>query len=895
MSVRRAVLWAVIALSLCIVTTANSDPILNPKTYRSPSGRYSLFVDPSKMDGSGPASYRFTHDNEVIWEGERPYSLWDARVTNRGGVGGYAYERGVHTGNHGTGYNGLAVIMLAPDGSKLIHGLPSDTKHEVEKNGWAGSDSAGVLGLLVDEATDRFVVRVPLAGRGSSTAWWTYRLSTGELIGEVLPAHPEDPKFGFLRVVFAEIVPSTPLTLMHWYDYQSDGGGASLTLVDPDGKLVWSFDLPGEYDGLKERWSWYWDMVEPGIEQASVEPGAFAFRSYSESARLSYRVQPDQQSESGWRVVELERAPDRLPVGHEAREHDQTTPIELEFLGSIELASTDATMHPIEQVTKFGIEPSGNLGFVRWNGDRTVRFVRVDPEGEILTNVVLDLPEDEDATLPRVTPVSDDRWVLLRPTHSKTLNGGAYWMDAKTGALDQIEDFELSGIASLVPCADGGFLVLARYHGNYTIQDGLRRFDAEGKLDWESIRPEFARGMSLQAATVLPDQRVAVLTGTIKTLEFLDADGTHERSVELKDILTHRPNYPTGLAPDPDGGLILHDFGARLPISRISPSGEVTASFRPRFPDGRTFTLSADVQAAPDGTMWTTDGHSLLRLDEQGVVDRVIGRKPQDNALEKVRALTVDHEGRIYAVNARTAAVHMFEPDGTPLRICTPDPEDFATKGGGIGSITVDGEGTIYYRTDTMSMSGSASYLAISQTGERIGFQPLNIHEVRRQLLCMPASKGRWVLGYESVFVVDEDGDIAKQVQRRPDGSWLAGVQNGAVALDGSLAVIATPSGMMGGRGPAVMCTYQADGTPMGAFTLQGQSIFARVAFTASTIITADGDAVYLYDPDGGNPRKFHPPRQDGENWWRPYLTPDGSELLLQNSGATTLLRYRMP
>src|SRR3954454_1374798 len=68
--------------------------ILNPKIYASPSGRYMLFVDPSDPRGRGKASYRMSVDGKAAWSAEKPYTLWEAGVTDDGSVAGYAYSYG---------------------------------------------------------------------------------------------------------------------------------------------------------------------------------------------------------------------------------------------------------------------------------------------------------------------------------------------------------------------------------------------------------------------------------------------------------------------------------------------------------------------------------------------------------------------------------------------------------------------------------------------------------------------------------------------------------------------------------------------------------------------------------------------------------------------------------
>ncbi len=86
--------------------------ILDPKTYISPSGRFTLLVDPSHKHGRGPATYRLSKDGREVWSGEKSFTLWAARVTDEGVVGGFAYSDG--QGDSQT-KGDFQVIILAQD------------------------------------------------------------------------------------------------------------------------------------------------------------------------------------------------------------------------------------------------------------------------------------------------------------------------------------------------------------------------------------------------------------------------------------------------------------------------------------------------------------------------------------------------------------------------------------------------------------------------------------------------------------------------------------------------------------------------------------------------------------------------------------------------------------
>lgn len=869
---------------------------LNPRTYLSPSGEYRLFVDPTTMTGAGPGRYRLLRAGQEVWTGERPVTLRDAVVTDEGVVAGYGYEGGVQdTGHHGLRYAGLTVVIL--DGAGHLRMRDAAATHESGRvmREWSGSDSPAVSGIVVDPASDRFLVSIRRRGGQDRDFWWSYRLSSGESLADFAPDHPPLAGGGFVRPVAIRHLPGTPLVLVQWYVHAVGAGGvtkgAVIALLDVSGRELWSLGFPGEYDGLGEKWDLHWDLIKPGYVQLEVEPAEFSFRSYSLASRVTFSVAADPGADAGWRATETGRVADRLESGRRRPGDAATEPIELVHAGTIRLQGPARADSPIDNINEFAIDAAGNLGFVRWN-EGTAIFVLVDLTGRIITNAELGLPQDEQAGALLAVPVTRERWVLLRHSFAEGAGTRAWWMAAATGAVEPIEGFECGSPESLASGGDGGFLVLSKYHLEYTIQDELARYDGRGHRLWGSREPGYGHGFSFQAATCLPDGSVAALTHVRNTIEFCGADGKHRRSLKLADVLGKKPNYPAGLEADAGGGLILHDFNGTPPVYRIDAGDKVIAALSPQFPDGRRFVIRGDVRAAPDGALWTSDGHALLRLDGGGIVDRILGPRPDEIGLDEIRAMTVDREGRIYAVDGRTAAVHVFGTDGVLLRTCTPEPTDFAS-GAGIGSITIDGEGGVYYLTD--SHANRAGYLHFSQDCRRIGFEPLRIDRVREQWLFKPGTRERWVLGYRAIHLLDEHGDTLRSIERRPDGNWIEHVQEGAVGPDGSLALIASPDGR-GMRGPAVVNVYRADGEPIRSIPLVAESIFARVAFNGSIVATTDSDAVYLYDLKGGRPRKASLPADDAPGgWWHVYFSPDGAELWLRGTTSKDIQRYRIP
>jgi sugar lactone lactonase YvrE len=896
--------WVRIAALLMIVcagagrVNAQVGDVLNPATHTSASGRFVLSVEPHEPDGSGPADYRLTRDGAEVWAGERAFSLWDARVTDDGVVAGYAYEGGVFdSAMHGIGYTGLTIYLLSVDGSTLLRDDEVAQGDEVAIFQQAGSDSPHVNGLFLQPALDRFVVRLPSKSL-SGELWKTYEIGPAAA-GVVLSPHtPKSTRHGFDKVILAMPVSGTPLTLAHWYYYRYVDGpvsnDAGLILYDEKGKTVWTYELPNEYDRLGKDWNWQRDLVRPGIVQVSLDGLAFSFRSYSLSANVKFVIEADAASDSGWRVVEQGREPADPPVGRQAAKPGPAETVQLKSVGTIRLEVPAVEVSPIGGITDFAIDDAGNLGFVRWGGEGTVRFVRVSGDGKVLTNIAIQFPKDERASLASVVPIAGDRWIVRRPTLDKEAAVRAWWLDIKTGELEKVEDPLVAAEHVPLPTGKGGFITISQIPlhkgGGYKVN----HYDGQGERIRTFTGPPITKYGSLGSPKVLTGGGIAILVTMDRSIVFLDAQDRPERTVALEDIIGHKPNYPVDLAADPDGGFVLHDFNGTPSIYRINAEDKVTAQFSPRYADGRSFRLIGGVQVAPDGTMWTSDRHALLRLDEDGVVDRILGASPDDDRLERIRTLAVAPDGTIYALNDRTAAIHVFDQTGKALSIMKPDPKDWSTDSG-LGDITIDGDGNVYSKTGGRpGLRTNRGYLEFAGDGTRLGFTGLAFDEIAETWLFAPGSKRRWVIGYKAVFLVDANGALIRTIRKRPDGTWLTNMMGAAVGPDGSL-VLRNSSGRFEFDRRTVLSLYGPGGEPVRSIPLVNPTWNAEVAFDGTTIATISGGTVYLYDVAGGPVKKFDLPFVDAEkSYWVPFFSPDGTELWLWPAGSLELVRFKL-
>ena len=104
-------LLPVVALALL----AQFEP-LQPHTYTSPSGAWSLHVEPHDRDGFGEADYAFAHGEREVWRASEPFTLWNALVDDEGRVAGCGYTR-----SSGAGEATRLVVVWSPAGELLLH------------------------------------------------------------------------------------------------------------------------------------------------------------------------------------------------------------------------------------------------------------------------------------------------------------------------------------------------------------------------------------------------------------------------------------------------------------------------------------------------------------------------------------------------------------------------------------------------------------------------------------------------------------------------------------------------------------------------------------------------------------------------------------------------------
>jgi hypothetical protein len=302
-----------------------SPPVLDPKTYVSPSGRYTLLVDPTEMHGRGRASYRLSRDGREVWSGEKPFSLWYAAVNDEGVAGGYAYSEGLQ-GSRTLG--DFHVVILAEDGSIRLDQV---TKRERSAFPDEAPNPVG-QDIVMDDHNDRLLIRVGDPDVNLNiVSWWVYRISTGERRATFRPCA--------LRACTrteVKLVAKTPLMLLNWSGYDMghlDVPLSQFALIDLDGRSVWTL------------------RAEKGGEIAACpRAGHFAVIDRSANQKIEFSTRRDVQGQYVITEIHREPAPPRFAAAPPIAIPDRP----LRYVGRRELADGEFPA---------GIEKSRDLDF----------------------------------------------------------------------------------------------------------------------------------------------------------------------------------------------------------------------------------------------------------------------------------------------------------------------------------------------------------------------------------------------------------------------------------------------------------------------------------------------------------------------------------------------------
>ena len=869
-------------------------PVLNPAAYVSPSGTCSLTVDPTDLYGRGPADYRCTKDGNVVWAHRLPYTLWKASVADSGQVVGYAYTHGwsgVSEEGASAGPGEFIVSLLSPDG-KLLN-------EERYTRQWSRAldmpPNPLARGTIHDESNNRILVRVadPDVSRHIEQ-WWIYDLESGRRVSILEPGRfmPQEKGDVIRSILRARPVPGTPLILTHWWKYASGNCGGVFTLVDlsdAKAKPVWSFVLDGDYSvpGNEE--------AEDDIRQAIRKDGAildadkpfgFTIHAVKQHQWIAFSVQKAENG--GWTIRETARTPYDLSSSKPSQAAQAFPPIQLNELAVVQLGGRRTrTASSIRDLRGFGFDAEGGICVLSGRDNSEPHLLQITEKGDVLKDLRMPVGEllpDVDFAGP--AHVGGGKFVVTISDSRIEGRARCFVADFQAETITELSGFRCSAVTALAGFPDGRFAALI--YDQYNASHRFSLFDAQGNPVWQKeesgYRGKPAELHSPRDITRYGDESIAVLDESRHAILLFDAKGVFLRSIDLSDARKHEESYPRFFEQDSEGGFAVYYFDTPSALVRTDANGRVQNECSLKFSDGRPVALDYGVRRAPNGRLWTTDGDVLLRLSDDGTVDRILGEEAGFATIHRPSYAVVGPNECVYVADGRNSAVHVFDGHGDAKGVCVPDSNDL-TEFSYVQHIAASAEGDVFVSLGC----DDNTYVQFDANLKRAGSVEIDLTSVSQDWYFKPAGTLCWVVGYEDVFLVKDLRSVVRKISRRADGMWLESPSTLGVAPDGSAAVLAASQ-----SGEVSVNTYGPDGDPRATYVGPREwSNYGHVAYDGQCAYFRSENDVYVIRPDTGPIGCFRLPSEGAKDPWEgPFVAAQGKQLWFVDRERLTLHKF---
>jgi hypothetical protein len=878
-----------LALSLlcllpAVATRRGPYPILQPATYRSPDAHWSLDVDPSQRHGGGLGSYSMHKDGRLVWSGERPWSLWQAVVTDAGFVAGYAYTGGI---DRAEGF--FELVLIAPDGDARL----DDKVPRRRGRGSEAGPTPNGTGIVHLQAAERVIFRVD-DNAESGELWIGYQLPG---CNEVFRKRPRDQLAKGSASIYRPVTRSlrdAPLFVAQWerYEFSPYHDGAHFALFDADASLVWQLVRPDDW-GVEDKKdsSPLWDRMRSaeGLLEPT-EPMHFDLWAPASHVRLDFEVRTA-LGKSGWEVIDkgstpMADPPLPAPSGVSLEE------VQLEERGVAQLESgRSALASPVHDIAAFAFENAQVIRVVRQES-RSDRFtlLRVDPSSRVLSEHKVEI-EDSIADIPiKWWSTTDHSWIVTQSPYGHGDKSRAWSVDDATGTASALPDFDFPSVKDLDGLGSGRFVVLGTEDTEYQSLPRIAAFDARGKRLWEyqkAYSNDSADSfLSPQSVAVTGDGRIAVLDNIRKSLQYFDGEGSFVRFVDLKTAFGQEPHYPLAAVKDVKNGVLIHDFDGKPPMWNLNADDTVGRKWTPTLRDGRDmYELQLFARVAPDGEIWTTDRTRMLRLDAAGVVDLAIGSPLEPDELTQPSTTAVDVFGRVLVRDRSTCAVHVFDRNGKRLFVARPRPQD-------IGHTYVIDDMGATRDGGAIVFNGKETFLLFDPHGAPLGVRGT----VPTDFAINPSTGfGAGTLYDDGWNLYDEQWALVKHVERRPDRRWLQWLSPPGMGADGTIAFYEPGESALNVPSRSLLL-YDAKGEKGRIIDLPSGTLGHSIALShVKALLYSWRNDCAIVDLSSGRTNHFRVPGSKENSAWTWGFSADGSEILALDVKPLLLHRYAAP
>ena len=470
----------------------------------------------------------------------------------------------------------------------------------------------------------------------------------------------------------------------------------------------------------------------------------------------------------------------------------------------------------------------------------------------------------------------------------------AWWLNGDSGKLEPVSDFTCPAIKSLVGSGDGGLIALVTHDSKYSMEDELIAFDKEAKPLWR-VKQDYGDDHALfspEDIAVTSKGQIAVLDNIQQRIQFFDRKGKYIYTISLEKAWGRKPNYPTGISAEKDGGILIHDFQGVPPVVRMNGDGKPLAQFQLKNKDGRIIDPTYGVKVSPSGRIWVCDGSSMVRVTDKGVADLTLGPMPDNSILGRIATAAVDQRGHLFAVDDRTGAVHVFDQSGSRLRICSPLVSDFS-KQLFRANLGVAESGEVFLSSGD-DFPNAARYVHFASDGTRLGIKQFKLDDIQEEWYPLPRNGRTLALGYHDAFIISNGGDILRKIQRRPDGNWLEHPERASIGPDGSFAIVSGRS--MRHDGQWFVNLYSPAGEPIRTVAMPSTCMNFCLAFTGKYLASCTESEICLFSSSGGPVSAFQYPLEHlQDHWWSCFSTQGGHELWLVSTKLKKVYRFELP
>lgn len=866
--------------------------VVDPATYRSRSGAYELHVDPTRPDGAGGAECRMMRNGVPVWEKSLGVTPIEVRVTDRGVAAGCALSEG----RHRAGF--VRIVILGADGSMLLE----ERIERQQSKASHGPPTPSLRGIhLLDDRI--LVIRVQHAqSTGWIEEWRTYDLLSCERLHTYRPEEELTVDAGHERTIAAALeLPGRPLVLLWGTGKVAGGAGAPeevwFALLNARCQVVWTLEHPEALTKAVQGQAG-WDLFNLVRRRGAIfqgeNEGSFCVWLPADHIRVGFDVERDTNGPTGWLVRETSRTPfdgAREPMP------EPTEPLRLKLVASVPLERGAAPLTPdLGPIVAWDVDGTG-VHVLRLEGGR-YEHILLDSSASEKRQTVFDALPDEPSGRVRWCRISGEQWLVTVGSLEEDGGSKAFLADASKGTLAEVDRHLGPRVDAIAATPGGGFVILSTRQTDFALMPTLVVYTANGDRVW-SIRgggdDETVGNLGGPVdLTVLADGTIAVLDNLRKAIQLFDSEGTFLRLIDLEIAWGVEPNYLAGIDAAPDGGFLVYDYGASPSVLEVDRDGAVRRVLDPQLANGhRNPSLRSNVRYAPDGSLWTTDGDRIYRLDERGKAVVALGTTPAVERLRDIGPAAIDRLGRVCVQDELTGVLHVWNADGKKLLVAKPDPRDFE-RISTLSRITVGPDGGFCVEVDSIL---SREVVLFGPDGARRQKAVL-----ARAVDYMPGTAWsfRWGPDIEGLELL-EKGELLRIVTRLPSRRWVTKVMDVFPFEDGAFALLADgeigfygPDGaphssiplpwggrrgvMMGHQGPGSRYLNKVTATDQWALA----SSFEREAWLAdrsrgSAAFVSVGDLVV----------------QGSTCAWS--LAPNGKELWVLDKAALVLHRFALP